>query len=452
MISFLSLGGSREIGANSYFLNLDGHGILLDSGLHPKKRNNEALPQYQFLENHTVDSLIISHAHLDHIGSIPCTLKRIPYLKPIMSYPTYHLAEIMLNNSASLLRRNSGIDQPLYTNDIVDMVIHTLHPIGFRQEVDLTINSYNSNNPIYCELFEAGHILGAASILLKTKDLKIYYTGDISINDQSIIPGAVLPKGPIDILIMESTITGSNEDNFQTEELLIERFVKNLNSVFTRGGSVLIPTFALGKTQEMLALLNSLIVKNIIPPVDLYSGNMSRDISRIYDNFRYTTKRVNSDIELKEIPQRSFPEKLLQGEYFNKQSIILAPSGMVDKGTTSYELAKAFIKNKKNAIFFVGYVDPDSPGYQIYQSITAQTSYFMENDSYIPIDCTVKRFRFSSHARKEQLLQIIKKLSPKKLVLVHGDYENQLQFSKEIQEIHKGIEIIIPEDGITYEF
>jgi len=121
MISFLPIGGGNEIGANSYYLNFNGNGIILDCGIHPQKTGLESFPNFDLIKDKTVDSCLISHAHQDHIGSLPFLVKKFPYVKIITTPQTRALAELTLHNSVSILKKEIEEDDfEFYTHDEVD--------------------------------------------------------------------------------------------------------------------------------------------------------------------------------------------------------------------------------------------------------------------------------------------------------------------------------------------
>jgi Cft2 family RNA processing exonuclease len=450
MVTIIALGGGNEIGANSYYLNINGRGVLLDSGLHPRKRNWDALPDYNLIDNYPVDAAIISHAHLDHIGSLPYTLKRIPHLRPFLTAPTAYLGEIILRNSVALLAKESPSELPIYDYDLLDMIFHTYKITKYHEEFPLIPFQYDKESKITCEFYEAGHILGATSSLIQVDDLKIFYTGDCCLRDQSLIPGSNFPKEKIDILLMESTNSLDDQNKSKSRKKIIEEFTKNITKILINSGSILIPAFALGKTQEMLTILWNLMIAGKIPTVDIYTGSMSKKISRIYDTFRFSTPRVNKEFELEKVPQKEFRDDILIDEYFKKPSILLAPSGMVEKDTFSYKIAKEFLKIRKNAIFFVGYLDPDSPGFTISRTKEGDPIRLPDDFESIKVECTIKNFRFTSHAIKSDLINIAERLSPRHIFLIHGEYEGQKALSHEIGKLKKDIEVILVDEGEEY--
>ncbi len=447
-ISFTLIGGEKEIGANCYYLNVNGTGIILEAGLHPEKKGIESLPDFEILKNFDTDYALISHSHIDHIGALPYLIQKYPHIKIYTTPQTRDIAEVMLHNSLFLSQKEILDTDPLpyYPREQIDLLIETFNIIKVKESIELEGYHHKSIKPIEISVFDAGHILGSAGFLLKTANHKIFFTGDTCASKQTIMAGADYPNENIDILILECT-TATNETTITRKEE-IKRFIKAINKIVDNGGSILIPVFALGKLQEMLALLNTLMKKGSIPELDVYTGGLGTEISSIYDLHRYTSKRTNNKIILKNIPQSQLnQENLLSDKYFKVPSIVLASSGMVFENTVSYLLAQRWLKYKNFAIFFVGYLDPKSPGYRILNSNKNDVIKLTASTEEIKIMCDVDYFRFSTHSNREELINLVKILKPKTLILVHGEPEGMKWIQTKVQEKITDIKIIIPELG-----
>ena len=256
MISFLPIGGGNEIGANSYYLNFNGNGIILDCGIHPQKTGLESLPNFDLLKDKPVDYCLISHAHQDHIGSLPFLVKKFPYVKIITTPQTRALAELTLHNSVSILKKEiEENDFEFYTHDEVDLLIKMIDYKEYKNEFELNSFHQLKDAKVNCTFYDAGHILGSAGILLENRGSKIFYTGDINVAAQALLRGANLPETKVDTLILESTYGATDSDLFLNWNSESFRFVKEANNILNNGGSILIPVFSLGKMQEMLATI-----------------------------------------------------------------------------------------------------------------------------------------------------------------------------------------------------
>ena len=422
MIEFLPLGGANEIGANCYYLNLNGIGVILDCGMHPQKIGLDSLPRFELLNDKPTDYVLISHAHQDHLNALPFLIKKFSHLKIITTPQTRAVAELTLHNAISILKRQVDENEfEIYSREEVDLLIRSIDYKSYNEK--FILGSLTSKNEIEVEFFDAGHIIGSAGILLKFDDRKIFFTGDINLSSQAILAGADLPSEKIDILIAETTYGATDSSELNSWDSEIERFSSSINKVINNGGSVLIPVFALGKLQEMLATIWLQMLKNKITNVDIYTGGIGNKINRIYDYNRYVINRNEKELILHEIPQKELKELKDLDDVFKFPSIVLASSGMMIESTHSFILAKRWLQKNDSAIFTVGYMDPSTPGYIIASARKGDTIQLTDKDKKIEVKCDIKNFRFSAHSKREDLVSVVKKLNPDKVILIHGDKE-----------------------------
>lgn len=422
MIQFLPLGGAGEIGANCYYLNIDGIGIILDCGMHPQKTGLESLPKFELLEDKPTDYVLISHAHQDHLNALPFLIKKFPHLKIITTPQTRAVAELTLHNAISILKKQVKEEEfEIYSREEVDLLIKSIDYKAYNEKFTLT--ALTSSAQIEAEFFDAGHIIGSAGILLSHKGKKIFFTGDINLSSQTLLPGAELPGEQVDILITETTYGATDSSLLNNWGDETERFAASINKIINKGGSVLIPVFALGKLQEMLSLIWLQMLKNKITTVDIYTSGIGKKINLVYDYNRYVVSRNEKELILNDIPVKDLNEVNSVHHFFKEPSIILALSGMMIESTASFELAKHWLHKKDSAIFTVGYMDPGTPGYRIASAKTGDRIRLTDHGDKIRIKCEINNFRFSAHSKREELLSIVDKLKPDTIVLVHGDPE-----------------------------
>jgi len=447
-IKFRILGGGNEIGANSFLLKIGNEFVVLDSGMHPRKKGLDMFPDFELIQNEIINHLIISHAHNDHIGSLPYFLKFFPYAKAHTTKPTLSIAEVSLMNTASIIERDfddPGHDELMkyYNEEILNIIPMIIRHYGYKEKIHITPE-------IFFEFFDAGHILGSASVLLTAGDKTIFYTGDINMRNQALIPKAEIPKRKVDVLILECTNGESAAlPDYKSEE---SRLAKFINEIISKGGSVLIPSFAIGKSQELLTRVENLKIKNRIPDVPVYISPMANELNSIYDRYNYTINRIEKGYKLSRIEKRILRKQDIRtGEFYKNPSILIATSGMMTENTSSYRLARNFLRRKNFGIAFCGYCDPESPGYIVKNAQRYSKIYLNSIDSGIDVLCDIENFKFSSHSDKKGLIEIAQILKPDKTILVHGSPEARNEIGKELLELFRNMKIYSPEPGRDYD-
>ena len=443
MIKFIPLGGAGEIGASCFYLNIGGAGIILDCGMHPQKTGLDALPEFDLIKDLTVDYVLISHAHQDHLSALPYLVKKHPYIKIVSTPQTRALAELTLHDSVEILKKQLTVEDKLvvYSHDEIDFLIQSMEYKAYNEDF-IVGNVFNENeNSIKVKFLDAGHILGSAGILLEYNGEKIFYTGDINFKNQTLLKGSVLPPGKIDVLILESTYGATDSSAISEWKVEERRFTESVNKIINSGGSILIPVFSLGKMQEMISLIWNLMQKNKITTVDIYSGGIADKISRVYDYNRYVVNMIDPEFEIKTILKKNLYEVERVETFFNNPCIVLASSGMMMEGTASFNLAKHWIKHSDSAILTVGYMEESTPGFKIANSNKGEKIKLNNLEEDEEVKCSIENFRFSAHSRREDLLKIVKKLKPEKVILVHGEPEAIDWMGASILNINNNIKV-----------
>ncbi|MEM9283157.1 MAG: MBL fold metallo-hydrolase [Verrucomicrobiota bacterium] len=280
MIQIQHLARFPDIGSNSCLLQLGETRVVLDAGTHPKHTGHETLPMFESIELNSLDAIIVSHPHLDHIGALPCLMQQHPNAAVAMTEATRESGEALLHNSVNVMksqRHELGIvEYPLYSHRKVD----ELERFWFTRGVGETF-SFGHTDRVECEFFHAGHVQGAVGVQLTFEGKKIFYTGDVHFEDQSITPGAQFPREKIHTLIMETTRGDYQRPQSYTRENERNRLGEKICEVLDRGGSILIPVFAFGKTQELLIMLHELREEGLLPVVPVHIGGLSTRMTQI---------------------------------------------------------------------------------------------------------------------------------------------------------------------------
>ncbi|MGH8093450.1 MAG: MBL fold metallo-hydrolase [Chthoniobacterales bacterium] len=456
-MKFINLTRRTEIGANCYYLGSGEQGVVLDCGMHPKEEGEWALPLLAALAGRPVDALLLSHAHLDHVGSLPVLMRQRPQARVFMTEPTAAIGEALLHNSVNVMTREReevGVIYPLFTHRETDRATDRWQhcPLGQPFTVDGERSPAQPEGELSFEYWEAGHVLGAAGILLRTEGRTVFYTGDVNFDDQTLLKGAVFPESGIDVLIIEATRGDSPLPAGFTREAEERRFAEAIERAFARGGCVLVPVFALGKTQEVLAMLYKFKHKKMIADAPIYIGGLSSKMTEIYDRRANQSRRVLPRLHL-------FPEV---GPFvLNGKTIADAParpgriyalsSGMMTPKTLSNIFARRIIDRPEHSIFFVGYADPESPAGILRRAQPDELVSLDEDEPAQALRCQVEAFQFSAHASRESILTYIKKVAPRKVVLVHGD-EAAIEWVRAatLQALPES-EVIVPPPGVEIE-
>jgi Cft2 family RNA processing exonuclease len=454
---FINLTRQTEIGANSYLLEIAGSKIVLDAGLHPRKLAEEALPSYRLIPDGSVSSIFISHAHQDHIGSLPLLMRRQPQAHVFMTEATAKLSEIMLHNSVNVMtrqREDLGLaTYPLFTHRETEEATAVWQKAQVGQRWSLAgERAPNDESENSFEFFEAGHILGAVGILFRSEGKRIFYTGDVNFSDQSLVLKAAFPEEPLDVLIIETTRGDRAADPEFSRRKEEDRFLEAILRAFEQGGSVLVPVFALGKTQEVLTMLHWFRMNGALLNTPVFIGGLSTKVTIVHDQLAASTRRLHPGLQLLPTvaPQvlngREGPASKIQ-----PNGLYVLSSGMMTEKTLSNRLAARFIGDRKQSIFFVGYADPESPAGRLKAAKHGETIQLDEDLPKQSIDCSIDEFSFSGHASRESILEYIQKTKPKVLILVHGDPLSLQWFAGEVEARLPGTRVIVPQPGRCYD-
>ncbi len=424
-VNLCALGGGGEVGANCFELSFGGHQILLDCGTHPKKEGECSLPAFDLL-NRAPEAYIITHGHVDHCGAVPYLARMYPGVHGYATPPTARIMDRMLHNSVSVMEmiaKERGIaEYPLFEHCDVGYALRFLESFNYREPFYL-----NMADPVEVQFIEAGHVLGAASVLIRLPDHTIFYTGDICKRKQALIGGyKPLDKDTqVDTLIIESTQGAANDETYRTYREEIAHLGEAVGQVLLGGGSALIPSFALGRTQEMVNILADLQEQGIIPTVPIYTAGMGRAIYELYKLFSdhlmpHATLRPLDQFErLGDVWNPAVVEKLLR-----RPCIIVATSGMMIENTPSALIAQQMVQQTQHGIFFVGYLDGDTLGHKLLHSPAGTPLQFQLNRPFVAKTLeNIRQFRFSAHATRSELAAVVERINPKNVVYIHGDPE-----------------------------
>ena len=448
LIDLNRLGG---IGANSTYVQIGSFHILVDAGLSPKELGYDAVPDFSPIEAIELDLIILTHCHLDHLGSLPLISAHNPDTPIITSVPNQSLAPRMLRNSINVMKRQReehGInDYPLFLHrDVVELSKRLTAQRYGRGEIYT-----KGRETLEVILHSAGHVAGAAAVELIHNGRRIVFSGDVLFAPQRTLPGAQLPQGEIDTLILETTRGAQQRQPGSSRKNEIERLIQQMQTVLERGGSCLIPVFALGRMQELLKIVYEARNNGRIPRAPIYATGLGLDICNYFNKIHAQTKLVDfSEKMMDKLMLRSPDRNMKPGRDLKRKGIYIVSSGMMLQHTPSYQIAAALLPHASNGLCFVGYCDAETPGGQLLAEKDSGSFFFEALDYLAPLRASVDQFDLSGHADREQLVEYATQTKARSVVLTHGDPEARNWFEDTLQQQMPDSQILDPEPLVEY--
>ncbi len=446
---FLDLSASQDIGASCYLLSIGPFKIVVDCGIHPKKTGAEAIPDLKLLDGISLDAIILTHTHLDHIGSLPLLASRqaVPI---ITSQGSMILGERMLHNSVNVMQRQCESGdlgaEVLYTHGQVDAMAKLWQPLPFGSPHILE----KQGERLSLTLYPAGHVVGAVGCKLEYKRQTIFITGDVLFENQLTLSGAAFPTGQIDTLILETT--RGNTLRKQSRAEAQQALVHKINTCLDQGGYCLLPLFALGRLQEVLVLLyEAIFVHKTLDLVPIYASGLGLDLVGYMDEIYRKTRSVYFSYKIiRKLKVKRMNFKLKPGVLPPEKGIFLLSSGMMVEQTPSYALAASILHDPKSLIAFSGYCDPDTPGGKLLQTKPKEPMLFNAYTYSTPCEAKIERFDLSAHADREELIHFACSLRPRHILTVHGEPEAREWVLQTLKERLPTANVINSEPGTLY--
>jgi Cft2 family RNA processing exonuclease len=453
-VNITNLNPDTDIGASGWLVAVENHRLLLDAGMHPKREGRAGLPLFNKAGGGDLDAIVISHCHHDHVGALPVAARHFPRAHVLMTELSYFIVERVLHNSVNVMVRQRdelGIrEYPLYTHDEVDDLAPQFQGFRYNRQIEwAAFQKSRAGLPSpTLEFFDAGHTLGSAGVLIRGRKETLFYTGDVCFHDQTILRAARFEDVKADVMIMETTRGNRVTPPGFSRESEIERLVGAIHQALKRKGCVLIPSFALGRTQEMLALLALLMRAGKLKPQPVYIGGLGRVFTEIYDLEAHRTHRQHTNLQLHEaleliVLEKGQAEKMKLGG----GRIFVITAGMMSENTAAHDLAMRMIGDERQSIFFVGYADPDTPGGRLKAAKRGETFVFSPTAGRVTRHCEVQDFDLTAHANREDLLDFVGQVSPRAILLGHGSDDSRAWFEDQIRERHPKIKVIQTQPG-----
>jgi len=431
-LKFLTFSGGNSIGGSSYIIVFEGLKIMIDAGAIMSKGNTLEYPKFQDLQEECeenfedLDYLIITHGHLDHCGAILEVYKKNPKIKILITEETREI--IRANLTSGKLSSHEEI--------MLDTCLNMAAIVSFRQPLKL-----KHKDSTIIEFFRAGHILGASSIYINRKNIGVFVTGDYCLYDQETVKGMDIPKDyKIDLLITETTYGNKINEKFTSRSYEEQEFIYTVKEALKSGKKILLPSFSIGGAQEIISIL-----RKYLNPLDnerLYIDGMVTKINKIYERFL--------DVQFKGNNIYSFDERLysnkkefIEQEILNNKSCVVASSGMMQKGSTVMEYAKEFLKREDCVCILTGYQAEDTIGSILKSQMNLKANRYISIDQeLIKIQCELKEANLSAHCSVEEILTLITKVKPRKVLLVHGNVGENQSYLHQLLNKCSGLEVI----------
>jgi Cft2 family RNA processing exonuclease len=450
-MKLIDLNREGGIGSSCTLLRIGDLNLVVDSGLHPKLEGRAALPEFSKLRGIHIDAILVTHCHLDHIGSLPVLMREHPNAPVFLSTSSRMLIERMLHNSANVMlkQRDEGNipGMPHFTHDEVDRMASRFTGVPFNSPKRFR----GSKDEIEFTLHHAGHVAGAAAIELRHKGRHIFITGDTLFDDQRCLKGARFPAGHFDTLIMETTRGTTERQPGKDRVSEFGRLVDTINATIQRGGSILIPVFALGRMQELATVLHDARKFGKLVDCPMFASGLGLDLCDYFDEIARKTKHIQfSRSVLKDLHVKPAPRKLTPGQDPQQNAIYLVSSGMLVERTPSYALSSGLLGHPRNTIAFVGYCDPDTPGGRLLKAKNGDDFLFDAVNVKTKVRAQIERFELSGHADRDELLQFAVQTEARSIVLAHGEPAARAWFMEQLNAKAPKIKVLDPVPGQEY--
>lgn len=453
-------GAAGCVTGSCHLLKIGNKNVLLDCGMYQGKDEKERGNETFSFNPKDIDFVILSHAHIDHSGRIPLLYKQGFKGTVVCTEGTLDLCNVMLADSGHILefesewknrkRTRQGLQlvEPLYTSKIAQVSMYLFQGYPYDQWIELF-------DGFKIKFRDAGHLLGSAIIEMliseDNKQTKLVYTGDLGnkhipiLKDPTIVDYA-------DYIIMESTYGNRLHTQLSSE---LKDFAKIIKDTFRRGGNVIIPSFAVGRTQEVLYTLNKYVEGNVLKGVSVFVDSpLATESTSIFSKYhKYydeeATKLLDNGDDPLSFEGLTFtrsPEESAKLNKIQSGAIIISASGMCEAGRIKHHL-KHNLWRKESSIVFVGYQAEGTLGRNIVDG-AKRVKIFGEE---IAVNAQIYNLHgLSGHADQNGLLEWLEsfKAKPEKVLLVHGDSTAQGEFNNLLQS--KGYSTLIAKPGDTF--
>ncbi|MEK6895583.1 MAG: beta-CASP ribonuclease aCPSF1 [Nanoarchaeota archaeon] len=440
------LGGARQVGRSCMLLQTPISSILLDCGIDVAGQGEDKFPYFNVPEFDIgkLDAVILSHAHLDHVGLVPY-LYKMGYSGPVyMTPPSMDLAALTSLDFIGVAYKQAA--QPLFNStDVKEMVKHTI-TLNFNEVTDVTPD-------IRITLYNSGHALGSAMVHMNIGNglHNFLYTADFKYARTRLLDPAISSFPRVESVLTESTYGGKDNvlpPRIQSENKLLD-FVKQ---TIERGGKVLIPELGLGRAQETMLILEDAIKSGTLPKIPVYIDGMIWDINAIHTAYPdFLSSVVRNKVFQDQNPFTSDTFSRVGSSQERKQVIeggpclVLATSGML-VGGASVEYLREFASNPKNTLLFVCYQGSGSLGRQIQEGLKETTMMVNGKEEKVQFNLQVETIDgLSAHAGRTEIMSFFNNMrpKPKRIMINHGEISRSLDLASALYKLNR-VETNVP--------
>ena len=402
-------GAAHEVGRSCIMIESEGTKILLDAGV--KLGKETEFPLITDDELKTIDGIVTSHAHLDHSGYLPHIFSAGYKGFVYTTKPTFELSNVLLGDYMRISNPSNvtkeGLARMQKSNKLVE----------YGEEFKI--------KNLTLKLFTAGHILGSALIHVSDSKRSLLYTGDLNLRGTKLLDPAQTEGLSADVLITESTY-GGIKDTFLPEKKVIETMMASIKETINQNGKVIIPSFGVGRAQEVLLVLDDYMKSGLIPKTNIYMDGMIGKAMRIHrHNIIYCRdelqKRIlmNDDDPFKSVNFHNVTTRQQRGKimFGEGPAIVVTTSGMLTGGPV-LKYIKNMAKNPQNKLIMVGYQAEGTLG----RSIQDGAKEIRIEDEEVAVKMKIEKYHLSAHADRQQLLSFAGRINGlKNIFIVHGE-------------------------------
>ncbi|MDE1825484.1 MAG: MBL fold metallo-hydrolase [Candidatus Micrarchaeota archaeon] len=429
-------GAAGEVGRSCILIESNGTKVLLDCGI--KLGKQEQYPVIEDSEFKTIDAIVLSHAHLDHCGYLPHVFSTGWNGYIYTTKPTFELVNVLLSDYLKISNPKN------VTKEGFSKVNKHYKIVDYNHEFAIKALRF--------KLLPAGHVLGSSLVEAWDNRHRIIYTGDMSLKKTRLLDPAQTDNLHDDTLIIESTNAGE-KDELQDDQVTISKLLASVKETINKGGKVVIPSFAVGRAQEVLFILDDYMKSGVIPKVPIYIDGMISKANRIYrHNVIFCRKELqqrilmSEDDPFKSVNFHNVMTKQMRSKIMSEHEscIIVTTSGMISGGPILKYLER-LAGDSKNKLLFVGYQADGTMG----RTIVEGAREIELNGRKVQIKMGVEMHRLSGHADKQQLARFISKINGlKNVFIVHGEGQK----GKHMQEtLEKKYKVHLPVLGQEFE-